>query len=160
LIGDRNKITPSINEGNEGPTTEGTCSLPSINEERTEDEPSDQFKINIKKRIGKRKYDQMEEEYTMEIIAVSSRALNKAERSYGITKLETLSIIFCLEKFRIYLLGRPFIILSDHAPLEYLLSEENDLLNHRLNTWYEKLMEFDFIIKYIPGHLNVLPDHL
>ena len=55
-------------------------------------------------------------------IAFVSKTMSKAQRNYSQLDREALSIVFGLDKFQIYLYGRKFTILSDHKPLEHILS--------------------------------------
>ena len=52
------------------------------------------------------------------IVAVASRNVTKAERNYDVTRRELLAIVFGLKTFRQYVLGRQFVIRSDHAALQ------------------------------------------
>jgi len=64
-----------------------------------------------------------ESEYGVQrLIACRGRSLHPAERNYTITELELLSIIEALDKYRHYLLGRHFVIKSDHVSLQFLNS--------------------------------------
>ena len=93
------------------------------------------------------------------IIAFASRALQKAERRYSATKKEALGIVFCLVKFRYYLLGREWEHYTDHRALTWLFSINDD--NRTTNTWIDTVMEFSGMrVIYLPGILNVIPDHL
>ena len=56
------------------------------------------------------------------VIAYASRALNKAERNYCITEKELLAVRFFIEYVRQYLLGRKFIMRTDHQALVWLFS--------------------------------------
>ena len=49
--------------------------------------------------------------------AYLSRSLNKAERNYSTTEKECLAVLYALNHFRTYLLGRKFTLIADHEPL-------------------------------------------
>ena len=57
-------------------------------------------------------------------VAYVSRALKKAEKKYSVIQQECLAIVFATKQFRHYLLGRPFTILTDHAPLQWLSGQK------------------------------------
>ena len=54
------------------------------------------------------------------IISYGSRTLNKAEKNYCITDKELLAIRHFTEYYRQYLLGRTFLVRSDHQSLTFL----------------------------------------
>ena len=54
------------------------------------------------------------------VISYGSRSLNKAERNYCITDKELLAIRHFVEYYRQYLLGRKFLVRSDHNSLTFL----------------------------------------
>lgn len=58
-------------------------------------------------------------------IAFTSCSLSRVERNYAQLDKEALSIVFGVTKFRQYLLGRHFTILSEHKPLQYLFAENS-----------------------------------
>lgn len=82
-------------------------------------------------------------------IAYASRALNPSERNYPTIKKELLAIIWAIRKFRPYLYGRQFTIVTDHKPLTYLRSMKN--ASSILLRWSLELEEYTFSIKYCPG---------
>lgn len=87
-------------------------------------------------------------------ISFASRTLNTAERNYSITELELLSIVFACEKFRVFILGYPVIVLTDHQALTFLF--QCRLRNARLTRWTLHLQEFNLQVKHIPGSGNVI----
>ena len=91
------------------------------------------------------------------VIAYASRVLTKPEKNYSVIQRECLAIIFALKQFRHYLLGRPFTLLTDHAPLQWLSSQKMEGL---LSRWALVLQEYDFQIKYQKGTHNVAADAL
>ena len=54
------------------------------------------------------------------VIAYAYRSLSNAERNYDTTKRELLAVMFGLRTFRQYLLGRRFIVRTDHSALQWL----------------------------------------
>ncbi len=49
-----------------------------------------------------------------------SKRLNQAERNYSATEREFVAIKLSLERWRHFLIGRHFVVLTDHAALTYL----------------------------------------
>lgn len=45
--------------------------------------------------------------------------LNDAEINYSATDREFLAIVHCLRKWRHFLMGRDFVVFSDHASLSH-----------------------------------------
>ena len=91
-------------------------------------------------------------------IFYASRSLNSAERNYSTIERELLAIVFGVDKFRYYLLGKKFKIHTDHNPLTYL--NNLTLSSARLTRWRLKLAEFDFDVIYKKGILNSNADAL
>ncbi len=82
-------------------------------------------------------------------MAYASRGLNKAERNYCITEKELLAAVFFIQYFRQYLLGRHFIVRTDHQALVWLFSLKEP--NGKIARWIEILSPYDFAIEYRPG---------
>ena len=75
--------------------------------------------------------------------------LNRAETNYCVTDKELLAIKYFEEYFRHYLLGRHFVVRSDHLPLKFLFSMKNP--TGRIARWIEILSGFDFEVQYRRG---------
>ena len=58
--------------------------------------------------------------WTEVVIAYASRTLSKPERNYEVTRWELLAIVYGLKTYKQYLLGRHFVIRTDHAALQWL----------------------------------------
>jgi hypothetical protein len=85
-------------------------------------------------------------------IYYASHSLTDTERRYSTIERELLAIINSTEKFKYYLAGRKFTIITDHNPLVYLNNIK--LSSDRLTRWRFKLAEFDFDIIYKKGKAN------
>lgn len=83
------------------------------------------------------------------VIAYASRALNKAERNYCITEKELLAVRYFVEYFRQYLLGRRFLVRSDHQALVWLFKLKEP--RGKIARWIEIMSQYDFSIEYRAG---------
>jgi hypothetical protein len=72
--------------------------------------------------------------------------------------LELAAIVHALKMWRHYLLGRKFVLMTDHCGLRYLFDQPK--LNARQARWMALLNEFDFEIKHIKGKENRVADAL
>ena len=93
-------------------------------------------------------------------VAYYSRKLTPAETRYTTRERECLAVKQCLVVWRHYLLGAPFAVKSDHESLKWLRTQDVATMSDRLLRWVEFFSLFDFDQGYIPGAVNVLPDHL
>ena len=91
-------------------------------------------------------------------IAFESRKLTPAELNYPIHEKELLAIVHALQVWQVYLEGKPFTVITDHASLEYLQTQHK--LSRRQARWLELLQSYDFTIRYRPGRSNVVADAL
>ena len=56
------------------------------------------------------------------MIAYGSRTLSRAERNYCVTDHELLAVRYFMEYYKQYLLGRKFLVRTDHQALKWLFS--------------------------------------
>uniref|UniRef100_A0ABD2WA60 RNA-directed DNA polymerase n=1 Tax=Trichogramma kaykai TaxID=54128 RepID=A0ABD2WA60_9HYME len=87
-----------------------------------------------------------------------SRLMSKAERNYGITEKECLAILWAIDKFRPYLEGYHFTVITDHKALTWLRNFKNP--TGRVARWAIKMMEWDFDIVHRKGADHHVPDAL
>lgn len=82
-------------------------------------------------------------------VAFASRTLTKTQRRYCTTRRELLAIVSFVRHFRHYLLGRKFLVRTDHSSLRWIMSfrEPTD----QLARWIEILSQFDFDIEHRAG---------
>lgn len=91
-------------------------------------------------------------------IAFMSQKLNKAQQNYTVTELECLAAVLSVKRFRPYIEGLPFRIVTDHSSLKWLMDQKD--LSGRLARWSLKLQRYDFRIEHRKGSLNTVPDAL
>ena len=90
--------------------------------------------------------------------AFVSRKLTPCEQRYATIERECLAIYWTVHRLARYLLGRHFVLQTDHRPLQFLLQGRPQ--NARLFRWALSLQQFDFEIEYIKGEDNILADFL
>jgi hypothetical protein len=92
------------------------------------------------------------------VICYESKKLNEHEVNYVTHDVELAAIVHALKMWRHYLLGRTFVLMTDHSGLRYLFDQPK--LNLRQAIWMDLLREFDFEIKNIKGKENRVVDAL
>jgi len=91
-------------------------------------------------------------------VAFFSRKLLPREERYSTIEKECLAIKLAIHAFRVYLLGCPFTIQTDHRSLEWLdRIKEN---NARLTRWSLLLQPYQYHVEYRPGNGNGNADGL
>ena len=96
-------------------------------------------------------------------VAYVSRTLNKAERNYSVTDREALAIVFAVQKFHDYIDRRKFKILTDHQALQRIFGAEgstSQTISSRLIRWNGILQAYNYDIKYLDKHNNLIADTL
>lgn len=90
-------------------------------------------------------------------VAFASRTLNKHEINYSTTEKEALAIIWAVEKFKPYLYGNKFTLITDHKPLTFI---KNSTKNQKIIRWRLELENYDYNVIYKTGKTNVVADAL
>ncbi|XP_068073009.1 uncharacterized protein [Danio rerio] len=91
-------------------------------------------------------------------VAFLSRKLFPREVRYSIVEKECLAVKWALDSLKYYLLGREFILETDHKALQWL--QEMKDTNSRITRWYLAMQPFRFIIRHVPGKENLTADYL
>ena len=87
-----------------------------------------------------------------------SRKLLPREERYATVEKECLAIKLAIQAFRVYLLGRPFTVQTDHRSLEWLHRLKDG--NPRLARWSLALQPYNFTVLHRPGRENGNADGL
>lgn len=96
-------------------------------------------------------------------IAFRSRTLSAAERNYSQLEKEALALVYGVVKFRQFLLGRTFTLVTDHKPLVGLFHRAKPVpatAAARIQRWALLLSAYSYDIEYKPGLKNVPADAL
>ena len=79
-------------------------------------------------------------------IAYHSQALRGNKVSLSTYEKEFLVLVVAVKKWRPYLLGRPFVIKTNHQSLKYLLKQR--MGTPAQQKWITKLLGYAFIVEY------------
>jgi hypothetical protein len=82
-------------------------------------------------------------------VAYYSRQTSEAESKYHSYELETLAVVESLKKFRSYLIGVQFTVVTDCNSLKASSSKKE--LIPRIARWWLQLQEYTFEVQYRPG---------
>ena len=83
------------------------------------------------------------------VIAYASRVLSLAQSRYCITRRELLAITVFTRQMRNYLVGRHFLLRTDHSALTWLRKTKEPIGQNA--RWLEQLEEYDFEVQHRPG---------
>ena len=87
-------------------------------------------------------------------IAHASKSQTKTQRQYCVTRKELLAVVYFVQYFRHYLLGRDFVIRTDHSALRQVMSFKDP--RDQMARWLEVLCQYRFKIVHhsVKKHSN------
>ena len=91
-------------------------------------------------------------------IAYASRLISRTEKNYGSTKSEFLGVVWAFRHFRCYLLGKRFLVRTDHKALKYWQKFKDP--SAIIARWMEFLSQFEFDVQYRQGRAHANADGL
>ncbi|KAF0096477.1 MAG: hypothetical protein FD144_5878, partial [Rhodospirillaceae bacterium] len=92
-------------------------------------------------------------------VSFYSQALSKSEKNYSTYERELYAVVRAIESFHVYLLGREFLLRTDHRALMGLFSSSLQT-SSRVVKWVMRLQPYTFRIEIIPGKENIPADAL
>jgi Reverse transcriptase (RNA-dependent DNA polymerase)/RNase H-like domain found in reverse transcriptase/Integrase zinc binding domain/Chromo (CHRromatin Organisation MOdifier) domain/Aspartyl protease len=87
-----------------------------------------------------------------------SKRMGTAARRYPVHDKELLAIVTALRQWGHHLMGRHFVVRTDHLSLRYFNTQKR--LSERQARWRDELTHYDFEIAYEPGVNNQAADGL
>lgn len=82
-------------------------------------------------------------------VAYYSKSTTKEQKNYHSFELELLAVVYTLNRFRHYLIGNPFVVITDCNAVK------NSLANHstvpRIARWILSLQDFQYETRHRPG---------
>lgn len=92
------------------------------------------------------------------VIAYASRTLSRTEQKFSATERECLAVVWAVERFRPYIEGTHFTVITDHYSLLWLYNLKDP--QGRLARWALRLQPYDFKLVHRKGKEHVVPDML
>lgn len=95
------------------------------------------------------------------VVTYASKTLTKAESNYPQLHREALAIIWAMEKFTYYLLGRKFVLKCDCKALEFMIKRNESKADtgrrvlSRAEGWFLRMEPFDFDFQHVAGSENI-----
>ena len=94
--------------------------------------------------LFQRKHDE-----PLRVVTYYSRQTSPAEQRYHSYELETLAMVESLDRFRMYVLGKSFKVVTDCNSMRTIMKQKEPI--PRVARWILRLQEYDFDIEYRPG---------
>lgn len=92
------------------------------------------------------------------IICFASKSLTATEQRYAQTQREALAIVWGVEHYYYFLLGRAFIIRTDAQGVAFIFRRDRESpkrVMSRADGWALRLSAYSFTIEYIKGSYNI-----
>ena len=87
-------------------------------------------------------------------VTFHSRILTKTEERYDVLEKEAVAIFWGIQRCKMFLIGRKFVVETDHKPCQYLFNEQK--VSNKIMRWRIKLQQYNFEVRYINGKIMLL----
>jgi RNase H-like domain found in reverse transcriptase/Integrase zinc binding domain/Integrase core domain len=101
---------------------------------------------------------QEDQEGQERIVSFASKTLTETEKRYAQTQREALGIVWGVEHFYYYLLGRKFLIKTDAQGIRFIFDhnrQPSKKAMSRAEGWALRLSAYDYDIEFIEGRKNI-----
>lgn len=101
---------------------------------------------------------QVQENGTNKIVAYASKSLTETEKRYPQSQRESLAIVWAIERFSHFLLGKRFTLFTDNKASEYLFHKKDRTSTRaitRAEGWALRLSMYNFDVKPVAGKENI-----
>lgn len=92
---------------------------------------------------------QRQDDHKFHPVAFFSKTASESESRYHSYELETLAVVYALDRFRVYLTGIAFTIVSDCNSLVLTFNKKD--VNPRIARWVWEFQRFNFEIRHRSG---------
>lgn len=99
--------------------------------------------------IGAILYQRHQDPQFSGVITYYSKTLSPTEQKYSATERELLAAFRAVTELKHFLIGKPFILVTDHAALSLLTNHKDP--HYRLSRWVAGLFSFDFKVVHKSG---------
>ena len=108
--------------------------------------------------LGAGCYLAQEQDGVHRVIGFASMTFSSTQLNYSTLERELTALRWGVKTFKPFLFGVRFVLFTDHQPLIHLHNMK--IVCSRIARTLQELSEFDFEIRYTPGHLNTAADTL
>lgn len=93
-------------------------------------------------------------------VAFFSQKLNESERKHSAVEKEAYAVVSALKKWRHFLLGRFFKIITDQRSVSFMfnMTHQNKIKNEKIQRWRLEMSCYHYEIIYRPGKHNQVAD--
>ena len=84
-------------------------------------------------------------------VTFMSKTMDSSQRNWDIYAKELFAVVEALTHWQLYLAGaqHQVVVQTDHQNLLYYKKPHD--LNRREARWFQRLQDYDFVLKHIPG---------